>query len=90
MGSLLRERLQTEYDWCAQNLASCERDLKRIPWLGFLGFSVIPGGWYFGIPGIMTALLGTIGLLGFSVYLVNGHRADYRARMDELARKLEQ
>lgn len=83
-----RQRLRDERHWCAKNIASCERDLKRIPWLGLLGLSVIPAGWTLGFLGVMLALLGTVALVGFSVYLVTGHRAEYQLRLAEIDQKL--
>ncbi len=90
MGPEQRQRLQEERDFCSRNLASCERDLRRVPWLGLLGLSVFPAGWYLGFLGVMLALLGTLLLVAFSVYLVTGHRAEYELRLAEFDRKLSE
>ncbi|MEM6533516.1 MAG: hypothetical protein AAF654_12905 [Myxococcota bacterium] len=88
MGHIQRELLEEDRQRCLQAIASCDRDMKRVPWLGWLGLSVIPAAWFLGPLGALASVLATGGLVAFSVYLVNGHREDYRGRLREIERKL--
>ncbi|MEO0459236.1 MAG: hypothetical protein AAF219_00245 [Myxococcota bacterium] len=85
-----KERWRQERRRCKGYLESCDRDMRRVPWLASLFVLVIPAGILFGGLGVLLSGAATAALLTLAVYLVSGHRQEYRARIRELDRRLSQ
>lgn len=81
-------RLEKERAWCQKNLANCERDLRRVPWLLLLLVAILPASWYWGLPGFVGTIFAVFALTGFARYLVWGHQRDYEMRIGELDAKI--
>ncbi|MEO1174554.1 MAG: hypothetical protein AAFX94_21240 [Myxococcota bacterium] len=89
MSSSQRTFLEEDRDRCLRAIESCDRDMKRVPRLGWLALVVVPAAWFLGPLGALGSILAVGGLIAFSIYLVSGHREDYRSRLREIERKLK-
>ncbi|MEL6195635.1 MAG: hypothetical protein AAFP04_02040 [Myxococcota bacterium] len=83
-----KERWRQERRRCEGYLESCNRDMRRVPWLAGLFVLVIPAGLVFGGLGVLLTGSATTALLALAAYLVSGHRKEYETRIRELDRRL--
>lgn len=83
-----RRQLEAKQADLIRHLQSLDRDSRRVPWLGALGLSAIPAGYYWGLPGVAVSLVATIFLVGSAVYLIWGHRGEYVQKVAEVREQL--
>lgn len=85
-----RARLEKDIAWLEARLADVQRDKQRVPYIAVLAILAIPAWMVAGFGAALGLLACVAMLMGIGFYIVGGHTADYRGRLDAARRELDE